>query len=96
MRRKARNIYNEIYYWQDYQHHEIDFVIKKQQKILQIIQVTYATSKESIKSRELGNLIIASRELHCQNLLCITWNYEAIEKYKGKQIKFVPLRKWLL
>jgi len=95
MRNKIQNVYM-VYYWQDYQHHEVDFVIKKFEKVSQLIQVTYASSKEGIKIREIDNLIIASKELNCQNLLCITWNYEAIECIKDKKIEFVPLWKWLL
>jgi uncharacterized protein len=35
----------EIYYWKDYQQHEIDFVVKERLEINQLIQVTYASSK---------------------------------------------------
>jgi hypothetical protein len=44
----------------------------------------------------IDNLLIASKELHCNNLLVITRDYEAEEKIKGKKIKFIPLWKWLL
>ena len=44
----------------------------------------------------IDNLLIASKELHCNNLLVITWDYEAQEKIEGKTIKFIPLWKWLL
>ena len=49
-----------------------------------------------MNDREISNLIVASKELHCNNLLVITWDYEAEEKVKGKKIKFVPLWNWLL
>ncbi len=86
----------EIYYWKDHQQHEVDFLIKENFKISRIIQVTYASSREVIKPREISDLIKASKELHCNDLLVITWDYEAEEKVKGKKIRFVPLWKWLL
>ncbi len=39
----------------------------------------------------IDNLLIASEELHCNNLLVITLDYEAQEKIDGKTIKFIPL-----
>ena len=85
-----------IYYWQDYQNHEVDFIIKKGNSVVQLIQVTYASSREEVKEREIENLIKASKELKCDSLVIITWNYEAHEKYKGKDISHIPLWKWLL
>jgi len=44
----------------------------------------------------LKALIKASKELKSEDLLVITWDYEAEEEFKGKRIKFIPLWKWLL
>ncbi len=86
----------EIYYWKDYQQHEVDFVIKEGLKVKQLIQVSYVSSKEEINKREIRALLKASKELQCKDLLIITWDYEAEEDYGGKIIKFIPLWKWLL
>ena len=75
---------------------EIDFVIVDKGKVKQLIQVTYASSKDEIDKRELKALLKASDLLRCKNLLVITWDYEAIDEMKGKQVKFMPLWKWLL
>ena len=69
---------------------------KNGSKIIELIQVTYSSSKSSIENRGINNLIEASNQLHCSNLLVITWDYEAEEKIKEKKIKFIPLWKWLL
>ncbi len=95
-RRKSIDYHTEIYYWKDYQENEVDFIIKKGRGVNQLIQVTYADSKEEIKEREIKALLKASKELRCRNLTIITWDYEAEEKIKGRKIKFVPLWKWLL
>jgi hypothetical protein len=95
-RKKSLNFLKEIYYWKDHQQNEVDFVIKYGKKVNQLIQVTYTQDKSEIKEREIKSLIKASPELRCNNLLIITWDYEAEENYKGKRIKFIPLWKWLL
>ncbi|MEW6295156.1 MAG: DUF4143 domain-containing protein [Candidatus Diapherotrites archaeon] len=96
MRKKAKNPLLEIYYWKNDLHEEIDFVVKENIKIKQLIQVCYDLGDTDVKKREIRTLIKASKELKCNNLLCITKDYEAEEKIKGKKIKFTPLWKWLL
>jgi len=85
----------EIYYWKNPQHEEVDFVIKRD-KVKQLIQVCYDINDHATKKRELRALIKASKELRCNNLLVITDNYEGVEKIKNKKIKFMPMWKWLL
>ncbi|MDP2924877.1 MAG: ATP-binding protein [Nanoarchaeota archaeon] len=95
-RRKAKENSFEVYYWKDHQQNEVDFVIKKEKKVEQLIQVSYINSKEEIREREINALLKASKELRCKNLIVITWDYETGEKFDGENIKFVPLWKWLL
>ncbi|MEM0333741.1 MAG: ATP-binding protein [Candidatus Aenigmatarchaeota archaeon] len=86
----------EIYYWKDYQQNEVDFVIKEGLDVKQLIQVTYASSKDEIEKREIRALTKASELLKCENLLIITWDYEDELKIENKTIKCMPLWKWLL
>ena len=95
-RKKAENYNLEVYYWKDPQQKEVDFVLKERNKVEQLIQVSYITSKEEIKEREINSLLKSAKELKCKNLLVITWDYETEEKFFGKDIKFIPLWKWLL
>ena len=95
-RRSHKEDQRETYYWKDYSQNEVDFVIKKNNTITQLIQVNYATSKEDIKERERTALIKASSALKCRNLLVLTWDYEAKEKTMALEIQFTPLWKWLL
>ncbi len=94
-RRKSTG-FGEVYYWKDYQHHEVDFVLKEGLKVKQLIQVTYASAKDEIEEREVKSLLKASKELKCRNLSVITWDYEDEKNVKGSKVKFVPLWKWLL
>ena len=74
----------------------MDFLLRKGKSVTILIQVSYINNKMEIKEREIKNLLSASKELYCSNLLIITWDYEAEEKINGKKIKFIPLWKWLL
>jgi len=84
----------EIYYWKDYSHNEVDFVIKKSLKITTLIQVCYDPAGESFK-REVNALLKCSRELKCKNLFLITKDTEKEFKEDGTIIKAVPLYKFL-
>jgi len=84
-----------IYFFKRNQY-EVDFVIKEGTIIKQLIQVTYATSKDEIDKREIRALIKAGEELSCKDLLIITWDYEDELKYENRAIKFMPLWRWLI
>ncbi|MCX9083612.1 MAG: hypothetical protein CVT48_06430 [Thermoplasmata archaeon HGW-Thermoplasmata-1] len=86
----------EIFYWKDHQNREVDFVVKSGNPGGSLIQVTYASTREGIEEREIKNLVRASGELGCSDLLLITWDYEGEEVVDGKKIKIIPLWKWLL
>jgi len=95
-RKQNRNPLLEIYYWKDERGKEVDFLLKENLKIEKLIQVSAADLKEEIAEREIKSLVKASEELKCDHLEIITYDYESEEKIKGKEIKFVPLWKWLL
>jgi len=98
LQRKKSYLYPniEIYYWKDHYGREVDFVVKENLKVKELIQVCYDIEDFTTKERELKSLVKASKELKCKNLKVITWDYESKDKFKGKSIKFVPLWKWLL
>lgn len=96
LRKKVLRPEKEIYYWEDGYRYEVDFVVKDGLRAKELIQVSYDIENYDTKKREVNSLIKASKKLKCNNLLIITSDYEAEEKFKGKKIKFVPLWKWLL
>jgi len=93
--RRSR-ITTKIFYWQDQQQREVDFIIKDSLKIKQLIQVCYNIEDNDTKKREIRALLKASKELKCKNLLVITEDREGEEKIEKTMIKFIPLWKWLL
>ena len=83
-------------YWSDYNNHEVDFVLLKSGRIIQLIQVCEIQDEKNIPDREVNNLLKASSELECNKLLIISWFFEGEKEYKGKIIQFLPLWKWIL
>jgi len=97
MRRKHyRNMDMEVYYWRDYQHKEVDFVIKVGNRVVQLIQVTDASGIDEVERREIDALIKAGELLDCSEMLILTWDVEDTLKKGGHTIQLLPLWKWLL
>ncbi|MDY6789083.1 MAG: ATP-binding protein [Candidatus Nanohaloarchaea archaeon] len=86
----------EVYYWKDHQGREVDFVINYNKGVDQLLQVTYADSREDVRDREIDNLLRASEELDCNKLLIITWDCDDRLEREGKEIVLEPIWKWLL
>lgn len=86
----------ELYYWKDYQNHEIDFVVKRGTGVRKLMQVTHVSSIHDLEKRELRSLKKGSELLGCDDLTVITWDLGGQQELEGKKIKLVPLWKWLL
>ena len=95
-----RNLYlglnEELFYWKDHRGREVDFVIKKENEIIELIQVSSIINEDDLIQRETDNLILCSKELKCNNLTVITLDYEAEQMIKGEKIRFIPIWKWIL
>lgn len=87
---------HNISYYQNQLKEEVDFLITEGKKVKELIQVCSNLDNLITFDRETRILIKASKEFKCNNLLIISRSKEGEEKVKGKKIKFIPLRKWLL
>ena len=77
----------EVFYWQDKK--EVDFVLKENKK-LSAINVSFG---EKIENREIDSLLeFKGKFRNVKELILITKDLER----KEKQIKFIPLWKWLI
>ncbi|KAF5422658.1 MAG: hypothetical protein C5S45_02040 [Candidatus Methanocomedens sp.] len=86
----------DLFYYKSTSGREIDFIIKEGKKVSELIQVCYTLDNFVTKEREIKALLQGSEELKCDNLLIITWDYEAVEIVSGKNVRYVSLCKWLL
>ncbi len=97
LKRKEMLVSNlEIYYWKDVNHREVDFLIKENLKVKQLIQVCWEVNRPETKNREIRALLKAMKEFNLEEGLIITDDYEAEENIKGKKINYIPLWKWYL
>ena len=95
LERRKRSL-TSISYWKNPQQEEVDFVVKTNTGIEQLIQVCYNVDDYDTKKREVRALLKAGKELKCSNLLIITEDKEGSEKIGDKTIKYAPLWAWLL
>ena len=86
----------DISYFQTSQNEEVDFLIKKGKKVIQLIRVCYDFSNFTTKDREIKSLLKASKEFSCNNLLILTNSQEEKLKLNRKEIIIKPVWKWLL
>lgn len=89
-----------VFYWQDPQHAEVDFLIFKDRAVATLIQVCAHTRDGDVRNREIRGLLKASRELGCSDLLLLTESEEgeAVESWHGfsASVRRQPLWRWLI
>ena len=75
---------------------ECDFVIQREDSVIQLIQVTWSMADDETRKREIKGLLEASSVTGCDNLLIITDDEEKSIEVDGKKVNVVPAWKWLL
>ncbi len=70
---------SRVFFWRNQQKEEVDFVVFKNRKVEQLIQVCYDISHPATLNREIKALFSASRELNCDRLLLLTDHVEGKE-----------------
>lgn len=89
----------EVYYWRNTQLQEVDFVLRHDGRVIALIQVCTDLSDEKTHHREVNALLIAGRDLSCNNRIILTMDDEATktEDWFGirGEIRSIPLWKWL-
>jgi uncharacterized protein len=87
------------YTWKNVQQEEVDFVIQKENRIAELIQVCMDITSPATKDREIRALIKAGHELRCNQLRVLTETEERVaeEDWFGNTgtIIYEPLWKWL-
>jgi predicted AAA+ superfamily ATPase len=94
--RRGFSTQNTLFYYRTRNDKEIDFVCREAHKVTELIQVAYEVSNPKTLKRELSALNEAAGELHCNNLLLLTWNEESTIIENKLTIRVLPVWKWLL
>ena len=83
----------DVYYMNE-RSGECDFVLCKDNKVLQAIQVSYDISSPKTRKREIRGILMAAKASGCKNLLLLTdHEYEEIDE-EGFHIKVQPVYDW--
>lgn len=93
-RRYYRNPLLKVYYYGGSGEREVDFVLVKSGRVVELIQVTQNLSES--KDREVLALVEAGRKLRCRNLTIVTLDEEEEMETAWTTVKVVPLWKFLL
>jgi predicted AAA+ superfamily ATPase len=84
----------QVFYWKN--KGEVDFVIKGDKKVEELIQVCYDVEDPKTKEREVKALLEAMKFFRLRTGIIVTWDYEDEERINGKKISYIPIWKWLL
>ncbi|MFA5776814.1 MAG: ATP-binding protein [Patescibacteria group bacterium] len=84
-----------LYYWRNQQKYEVDFVVRKGEKVIELVQVSYIVNGGLLPEREVRNLILAGKNLGCTNLTLVTWDLKKMLERSGFKINFIPLAEFL-
>lgn len=94
LRRRGYDEEKSLFYYRSRNDKEVDFVTRKGAHVEQLIQVSYDTSNERTLKRELSALVESAEELHCDNLLLVTFDKEDTVVYNGRTIQVKAFNKW--
>lgn len=92
----ARDAANEVFYYKTKENFEIDFVVKRNNKISSLIQACYQLNDIKVIEREERALIAGMEELGLKEGIIINEDIEKVEKIGNRKINYIPLWKWLL
>ena len=85
---------DRIFYFQESA--ECDFVVQRNERVDELIQVTWDMSDDNTREREINGLLEASRATGCDKLTIITIDEESAFEINGKTIHVMPAWKWAL
>lgn len=84
-----------LFYYRSRNNKEVDFVCRKGAQVEQLIQVSYEVKISKVLKREISALMECAGELHCNNLLLLTWDEEKTIEQDGQIIRILPVWKWM-
>lgn len=86
----------DLFYYYTRNNREVDFVLKKGNIVVELVQVSYQVANDTVKEREIKSLIEAGDELKIKKLTVLTWDHKELVVNGENKINFLPLWQWLL
>lgn len=89
---QAEDVY---YYKPNARGKEVDFVVCRQGRVVEIIQVSYSVNAVNTFKREVEALVQASNDIQCDRLTLVTLDESKTIEYEGKNIHIMNALEWL-
>ena len=86
----------DLYYWRNPQGEEVDFVVMENEKVTQLIQVSYDISFTENRERELRALKKGMKHFDLNKGLILTASHEESIIEENVEIDVLPITRWLL
>ena len=80
-----------MFYYRSRNDKEVDFVLRKANKVESLVQVCYDMSSPKTEKREVESIVECAEELNCNNLIIVTYNDKRVIEKKGYKINVVPI-----
>lgn len=95
-RRRYLSVAEDVYYYKpDTRSKEVDFVVCRQGKVLELIQVSYSIADSATYKREMDALVQVSKKLKCDHLTLVTLDNSRDVEYEGKLVRICNASEWL-
>ena len=91
---RKREPYETISYYMN--NGECDFVVRREDTVSALYQVTWSMTAEETRTREIKGLLEAAADTGCENLYIITFGDEEEISEDNHKIHVLPAWKWLL
>ena len=92
--RRGYDTDKSIFYYRSRNDKEVDFVLRQGAHIKSLVQVCYDMSNPKTRKREIDSITECAGELHCQNLIIVTYAEEGIIEKDGYTIRLSPIYKF--
>ncbi len=87
---------NEFYYWRNTKGEEIDFLVFENNRVSQLIQVSFDISLPDTREREIRSLKKGMKHFGLKKGIILTTGPEELIEEKDFKIHVIPVIKWLL
>ena len=92
--RKGYDPEKSMFYYRTRNDKEVDFVLRENNRVKQLVQVSYEMTLNKTIRRECSALAEAAQELHCNDLYVLTFNEKRTIEWEGGTIRVLPASEW--
>lgn len=89
--RRGYDVEKTMFYYRSRNDKEVDFVLRKANKIECLVQVCYDLSSPKTEKREVDSLIECAEELNCNNLVIVSYREKRIIEKNAYKIDVLPI-----